>query len=453
MWFVALTVAPFLVVVVLLLRYAVDVPYLDQWDQVPLVDKAYTGRLSLADLWAPHNEHRIFFPQLIMLGLARLTHWNINYELGVNLMLALGLLVILAWQIRATATALRLTEWYRVLPAVSLVVFSTSQYQNWLWGFQSSLFLNMLAATAGILLLAQPTLSWTRFAAAVALGIVATFSFATGVAFWPIGFLLILFGPRDGRKQIARLLAWLILSLISLGLFFSHSNVASSHSVATALSSPLECIRFLLKYAGGIVAQFPGGDISMAAKFALIFGLGAIVAAAWSVRELIRRRIADWRKLLPFLGITCYSLAGGGLAALGRVRLGSDQAISSRYCTMVVPLWTSLMVFLFVLLKCPMRTGTDPLAGKKAARWCLGGAILLLVLGSGVAFDGASRLSARQANGRDALLSLARNPTTHFDYRQLFTLYPQLNVPVERYPVLKERRLSLFKNEPLEAAK
>jgi hypothetical protein len=119
---------------------------------------------------------------------------------------------------------------------------------------------------------------------------------------------------------------------------------------------------------------------------------------------------------------------------------------------MVVPLWTSLVVFLFLLLKCTPETGTDSSAGKKTPGWCLGGALLLLVLGSGLAFDGASRLSARQTNGRDALLSLAKNPTARFDYRQLFALYPELNVVVERYPVLKARRLSLFSDEkPLKA--
>ena len=121
---------------------------------------------------------------------------------------------------------------------------------------------------------------------------------------------------------------------------------------------------------------------------------------------------------------------------------------------MVVPLWTSLIVFLFLLSKCPSRTGTASAVGKKTPGWCLGGVLLLLVLGSALAFDGASRLSARQTNGRDALLSLARNPTEHFDYRPLFALYPKLNVVVERYPVLKERRLSLFSDEgPLKAPK
>ena len=445
--FAALTGAPFLFIVILLVRYAVNVPYQDQWDMIPLLDKAYSGGLSLSELWAPHNEHRIFFPQLIMLGLARLTHWNIGYELALNLVLALALLMVFVWQIRATTGALPLGEWYKLVPAVSLVVFSASQYQNWLWGFQSALFLNMLAATAGILLLAQRGFSWKRFILATALGVVATFSFATGVAFWPVGLLLMLVSTR-GRQRFAAVLAWLALSGFAIGLFFYHFNVAGSASVRTALSSPLECIRFLLKYTGGIVAQYPGGDISFAGKFALIFGAGAITVTVWSVRKLIRMGTVDWVTLLPYLGFSLYSLGSGSLAAVGRVCLGSDQAASSRYCTMVVPFWISLMVFLFLLLKSPPgRAETDFAARKKTVRWCFVGAVVLLVLGSGLALDGASRLSVRQTSGRDALLNLARNPTARFDYGQLFALYPKLNVVVERYPVLKVRRLSLFSDE------
>lgn len=448
LWFAALTFLPVVAVVVLLLRCGVNVPYLDQWDIVPQVEKAYSGNLTLADLWAPHNEHRIFFPQLIILGLARLTHWNIGYEMGVSLLLALGLLIILTGQIRATARGLLFKEWYQVLPAVSLVVFSTSQYQNWLWGFQLALFLNMLAATGGILLLSQPLFSWRRFAAAATLGVVATFSFATGVAFWPISLLLILLRTK-ARQRFQASLAWLALSALAVGSFFHHFNVAGSTSVATALTSPLECIRFLLKYVGGTLAQYSGGDASMAGKFALLFGIAAVGVMVWSVRELIRTQQADWVTLLPYLGLTGYSLGSGALAALGRVCLGSDQAASSRYCTMVVPLWTSLVVFLFLLLKSPPAMTKDSSAGNKPAPWCFGGVIVLLVLGSVMALDGASRLSARQTNGRNALLSLGRNPAAHFDYSELLALYPQMNVVVERYPVLKEKHLSLFKDEGL----
>jgi hypothetical protein len=341
-----------------------------------------------------------------------------------------------------------------LVPAISLVVFSASQYQNWLWGFQSALFLNMLAATAGILLLAQRNFSWKRLIGAAALGVVATFSFATGVAFWPVGLLLVLVS-KSGRQRFAAVLAWLGLSVFVLGLFFHHFNVAGSESLRTALSSPLECVRFLLKYTGGIVAQCPGGDIAIAGRLALILGFGAITLAVWSVRKLIRIGTVDWITLQPYLGVSLYSLGGGALAAVGRVCLGSDQAASSRYCTTVVPFWISLLAFLFLLLKSPPGLSEpNPAARKKTFRGCFIGVLLLLVLGSGLALDGASRLSARQTGGRNALLSFARNPTTRFDYSRLFALYPKLNVVVERYPMLKERRLSLFSHEePLEAPK
>src|SRR6185295_12796357 len=42
-------------------RYGVDVPYHDQWPgELPLFEKLAAGRLGFADLWEPHNEHRIF---------------------------------------------------------------------------------------------------------------------------------------------------------------------------------------------------------------------------------------------------------------------------------------------------------------------------------------------------------------------------------------------------------
>ena len=51
-------------------RYAVNVVVFDQWSDVALVEKAFSGHLSLGDLWAQHNENRILLPNLIVLILA-----------------------------------------------------------------------------------------------------------------------------------------------------------------------------------------------------------------------------------------------------------------------------------------------------------------------------------------------------------------------------------------------
>src|SRR5438128_1219761 len=72
-------------------RFGVNLPYWDQWELVPLLAKLHDGQLTLADLTAQHNEHRIFFPRLIMLGLATLTRYNTVAEMYFNA----GLLVVL----------------------------------------------------------------------------------------------------------------------------------------------------------------------------------------------------------------------------------------------------------------------------------------------------------------------------------------------------------------------
>src|SRR5271165_7446929 len=74
--------APALSILLLISIYGVNIPAGDQWDEVPLLlEKMHEGTLSLRHFFAQHNEHRIFFPRLIMFTLALLTHWNIKVEL------------------------------------------------------------------------------------------------------------------------------------------------------------------------------------------------------------------------------------------------------------------------------------------------------------------------------------------------------------------------------------
>jgi len=53
-------------------RFGVNVPFWDEWCMVSV----YSGatRCSLAWLWKPHNEHRIFLPRLIQVVLYAATH-------------------------------------------------------------------------------------------------------------------------------------------------------------------------------------------------------------------------------------------------------------------------------------------------------------------------------------------------------------------------------------------
>ena len=43
--------------------FGVNVVFADAWDMVLVFRKFFSGRLTFADLYAQHNEHRMFFPK------------------------------------------------------------------------------------------------------------------------------------------------------------------------------------------------------------------------------------------------------------------------------------------------------------------------------------------------------------------------------------------------------
>ena len=457
-----LALVPLAFLIWVVVQYAVDVPFMDQWELVPLLEKTYHGDLTFHDLWAQHNEHRIIFPQLIMLLLARLTHWNIHYELAVNITFALGIFAVFAYQVKITGRRRGVARLPGAIPAISLIVFSISQFENWLWGWQLQMFLNLLAVAGGIVLLANDPFRWWKFAAAALLGIVATYSFANGALFWPIGLLLLLIVKTGAGKRRAATAGWILIGALTLGTYFHHYQKPEYHpSLNLIFKTPVEYAVFVFKYLGTIYTQILGGnvrDVSADSDLAFVFGLAGTVATGWAGWTLLRRKIADPGTLFPYFGLILYSVGSGLVTGVGRLGFGTDQALASRYSTMVVPLWVSLVVFLILL-----RTGGDrapnadpaqkqrrerpaPPGCRPIAGWLLLTAVIMLVLGSVCATDGAKVLSRIQTSGRNCLLNVAANPASETDYQRLRFVYPRPADVMERYPILVKHRLSVFRD-------
>src|SRR5574338_125771 len=57
-------------------RFGVNAVFWDEWKIVEIFNAQDQGSLTWADLLAPHSEHQIVVPRMIMLGLARMTHLN-----------------------------------------------------------------------------------------------------------------------------------------------------------------------------------------------------------------------------------------------------------------------------------------------------------------------------------------------------------------------------------------
>ena len=279
---------------------------------------------------------------------------NATVDNTKDIILAVGIFAVIVWQIKATARNLGVRAMRWAIPASSLIVFSVSQYQTWLWSANMSTLLNVLAVLGGIVVLANGAPNWRRLAAAAMLGIVATHSFTNGIILWPIGLLTLLTVTSGQPKRMAIISAWVLVSVVIIWSYFWHYQMPIGNTPRSlVLEHPLRYAAYVLTFLGGIGAQYPkDNDFGVGiGELAFLFGLAALFGGCWTVWLLTRWKIASLNALLPYIGMSLYSICSALLAGFARLGLGTEQAASSRYCTIVVPLWTSLVVLLCLLAK------------------------------------------------------------------------------------------------------
>ena len=137
---------------------ATDIPFWDEWyaDLQNLLLPFSDGRLRAADLFAPHNEHRIVATRLIDLGLflARGREWHVLTEILLNqLMISAGAALLLRELARGLDSSRRLL----LLAGGSALFAIPFDWQAASWGFCSQLYLTLLLAAAALALIGRNT--------------------------------------------------------------------------------------------------------------------------------------------------------------------------------------------------------------------------------------------------------------------------------------------------------
>ncbi|MEM9596655.1 MAG: hypothetical protein AAGD06_20470, partial [Acidobacteriota bacterium] len=341
-----LALIPPLWIAVLVSAWGVDLPHWDQWELVPRLEALATGDFDPMGLWQPHNEHRLLFPRLLMVGMAAVSGWNIHWELWANLALAVALAAVLLLLLRRTAPG-------PVPPAAlalgSLVVFNPSQWMNWSWGWQSQIFLVVLGVAAAVTWLTADRPGGLPAAATAAA--VATGSFANGLLAWPLGLPLAalplaalpLAAPRSSNPtpgpRWRRGALWLLLGACAWALYFHGFRPSPDVAVDRGLLGTLQHFgAYVSIYLGAPLFGFHGrlclwaGFLAVAAAFAL--------AALW-LRDAHRE--GRWRYALPWCVLMAWALGSAAVTAAGRLHLGIGQALSSRYVTLSELFWLGLL--------------------------------------------------------------------------------------------------------------
>ncbi len=332
-----LGILPLAILILFVCRNAVDIPTADEWTLLRLIEKSYEGDLSVRDLWELHNEHRPAFARLILVALARASGWNTYWELAANLLLATGTFLVLACGFAPRPDGNRSAVDWRV-PLLSILLFSMRQHEAWMQGWYLEVHLNVLSVVTGLRVLGVVEYSRARLAAGLVLGVVASYSYAAGLSYWGIGFLLVR-GWRcpSARVRAGALVLWACVSAVVVGSYaVGFESPSHRPSPAYGLFHPIEFTRYVFTYLGSpLTPTWPllAGASGFVLFLALLSGHG-VLRTPGCAGDGIRRVAA--------LGV--YSLITAVVTAIGRAGMGVDQGAATRYVTFSTLLWVAVVL-------------------------------------------------------------------------------------------------------------
>lgn len=409
-------------------RFAVNVPFWDQWEFIPTLRLFRQGDPNwLEATWRPHVSHRLFLPKLIFLGLAQLSNWNILVEIYLSHALSWTYLFGL-WLVYKQVSVPSL---WGFIP-VAWLTFSFSQWENMLWGWQVAIYLLMVGLIFTIYLLSFKQLVWVVFASIFAL--IASLSFVNGLLVWPIG-LLLLIALKADRKTVA---FWGITGAALIGFYFQDYVLPANHSSpADAFSDPLPTLQYFFANVGAPLggANVTSARLSIATGTGL-FLFGTIFFILWhkfSAAHPNRLRISESDAILGALLL--FSLTSSAVITAGRVGLGRiEWSLGSRYITITSIAVISIYLFLLNIVSGKQRQPVP-------SAWIV--AFLLLLAGGQIMHSlGGYRMGKIQyeyrLKAKYALRTISQQPDEALE---------RLYVPEvirQRTPYLQEQNLSVF---------
>ncbi len=316
--------------------YSVNVVVADQWSDVSLIGKAFSGHLSFSDLWAQHNENRILIPNLIVLFLGYTTHLNVRTETFLSAVLLVGSVALIIWTHRRRSPTTPLI-WYC---PVAILMLTWAQYENALWGFQIAWYLVMISLVGTLAVLDRKNLNGLSVAVAAVIAVIGSFSSLQGLIIWPVGFLLLLY-----RRRVWQVLAvWAIMAVATAGVYlyhFDHSPLG--YYRINPVLHPLNVVKLFLFSLGNVAGKplpinffsVPNHNhplLGSASPWIIVFGVTIFLAALTAVIKTGLRNAKDGSEALG-VALILFAFAFIGLTATGRGLYGYSAVSASKYAT------------------------------------------------------------------------------------------------------------------------
>ncbi|WFS02146.1 hypothetical protein [Rhizobium tumorigenes] len=363
-------------------RYAVDIPFQDGWEFFYRYQAFKTGSFELSDLTSAHNEHRVFVPMALLTLNALLLDWNIKATLLFSVLLATLTAFVLIWLAYSTLRQ-RGVDHLLVCIVIVMQIFNMAQFANWLWEWDFQWFIaNVLAVgTFVFLFVAMRRDTPSIYVALAALSaFAASFSLASGLCLWPLGFVYLLIEPRLRKFAVL----WLIASVAVFALYF--------YGLPASKAPPAPSFGKWIPMIAEFTARLLGSTLD--SKFVW----GGVLIVVGAVASLFCLSSEDKRsRALPWIGIAAYAGGGALMAAVGRAHwLGPQEGSQTRYSTIAGIFVLAVAVIVVIA------------ASRKMTRVAASAFAVVLVVQAAihypVGYAGFFWLSTRMADGRECLL-------------------------------------------------
>jgi hypothetical protein len=305
-----------------------DVPNADEWGIIPVIAKLHNGQINLADFWASNNGHRIVIMRVLEIVLIELTHWNRQIMMTVNLVIAIGSMLLLLACVRRTFISTR--AMLLLLVPLSLLFFSLGQFEDWMLVYTNNFFTTIFAVALCMWALTRGSPSRRGMAIAICGALIATLSAFPGLAVWVV-FLPVLW--MVGYRKPGYYIAWVGTALLITGAYLIHLPKITAPSPI----APPDVLRYILVYLGAPMSHLDLGRAQFAGAVSI-----AIMVVNLVIYWLLQR---DLRPIAVWLGLAAFAFACASMAAIGRgAVLGVAQAVQSRYQAFSSLWWIALLI-------------------------------------------------------------------------------------------------------------
>ncbi len=228
-------------------------PQDDEWRNLDIFRSIVNNGQIIKNLFGQHNEHRIFFPRLVMfsdyLFFDGRNILNLIVIFAIQTLEAILFLVLL-WRSRPSAEGA-----VAVGAMIVMLLFSMRQSENFVWGFQVQ-FVGVFACASLAIVLFVMSLSarsqgrsFALMSAAYALTAISTFSMANGLM---SGVALIIIAVL-ARARARTIILTTALTVILGGLFLFDYQFGDSHAIVGAVRRPFQVLTFTAAYLGNFL--------------------------------------------------------------------------------------------------------------------------------------------------------------------------------------------------------